>query len=98
MKCFPRSTRRLDLGGKRAIYAREGVGYLCLVDPDVQSLELFELRSAEWVLMETLFDDALVSLPPFEAISFNLGDLWSPRVVHQELPSKSTARLIGTTN
>ena len=95
------STRRLDLGGKRAIYAREGVGYLWLVDPDVQSLEAFESRGTEWALIDTLFDDASVSLPPFEEISFNLGDLWPPRVVHQELLSKSTARseseLIGTT-
>ena len=27
------STRKLDLGGRRAVYAREGVGYLWLVDP-----------------------------------------------------------------
>ena len=88
-------------GGKRAVCAREGVGCLWLVDPDVQSLEAFELRGAEWVLIDTLFDDASVSSPPFEEISFNIGDLWSPRVVHQELPSKSTVgsepEPIGTT-
>ncbi len=85
------STRKLDLGGKRLIYAREGVGFLWLVDPDAHSLEAFELHGTEWVLIDKLFDDASVSLPPFEAISFNLGDLWPPHAVHQELPSKLTA-------
>ena len=80
------STRALDLGGKRAVYAREGVACLWLVDPDACSLEAFMLRGTEWVLMDTLFDDALVSLPPFEAISFNLGDLWPPHAVHKESP------------
>lgn len=80
------STRALDLGGKRSVYAREGVAYLWLVDPDARSLEAFELRGTVWVLMDTLFDDAPVSLPPFEAISFNLGDLWPPHAVHKESP------------
>ena len=85
------STRMLDLGSKREVYAREGVGYLWLVDPDVQSLEAFELHGTEWVLIDKLFDDASVSLPPFEEVSFNLGDLWPPHAVHKELPSKPTA-------
>ena len=84
------STRKLDLGPKRAVYAREGVSYLWLVDPDVQSLEAFELRGNEWVLIDKLFDYASVSLPPFGAISFNLGDLWPPHTVHKELPRKPT--------
>ncbi len=86
------STRKLDLGGKRLIYAREGVGFLWLVDPDAHSLEAFELHGTEWVLIDKLFDDASVSLPPFEAISFNLGDLWPPHAVHRELPRKPTAK------
>ena len=81
------STRKLDLGGKRAVYARECVGFLWLVDPDARSLEVFELRGTQWVLIDTLFDDAPVSLPPFEAVSFNLGHLWPPHVVHKESPS-----------
>lgn len=83
------STRRLDLGGKRAVYAREGVGYLWLVDPDAQSLEAFKLRDTEWVLIDALYGSVAVSLPPFEAISFGLGDLWPPRTVHKAVPSIS---------
>ena len=70
------STRGLDLGIKRAIYAREGVPNLWFIDPDIRTLEAFELRDGQWVLLETLTENDAVSLPPFEAISFSLGDLW----------------------
>ena len=70
------STRAMDQGRKRDIYAREGVAYLWFVDPDVRTLEAFELREGQWVLLKTLTDNDSVSLPPFDAISFNLGDLW----------------------
>ena len=70
------STRALDQGMKRAIYAREGVAHLWFVDPDVRTQEAFELREGQWVLLETLTENDAVSLPPFEAISFSLADLW----------------------
>ena len=70
------STRALDQGSKRTIYAREEVAYLWFVDPDARTLEVFELSGRRWVLVDTLTGDAPVSLPPFEEISFNLGDLW----------------------
>ncbi len=70
------STRAMDQGRKRDIYAREGVVYLWFVDPDARTLEAFELRKGQWVLLKTLTDNDPVSLPPFDAISFSLGDLW----------------------
>ena len=73
------STRRLDQGQKRAVYAREQVSHLWFLDPDARTLEAFELRNGLWVLLETLVDDAQVSLPPFDAISFPLDSLW-PKV------------------
>ena len=74
------STRRLDLSGKRAIYARKGVRHLWFVDPDARTLEAFELRDEQWLLLATLADDASASLPPFDAITFPLGALW-PEVI-----------------
>ncbi|MDE0035810.1 MAG: Uma2 family endonuclease [Deltaproteobacteria bacterium] len=65
-----------DQGEKRGVYAREGVGHLWFVDPDVRTLEAFELRDGHWVLLDTLTGGASVSLPPFDAIRFSLGDLW----------------------
>ena len=73
------STRRLDLHEKRPTYAREGVGYLWLVDPMDRTLEAFELRDGQWVLIATAKDDEPVSVRPFDAITINLGDLWLPR-------------------
>ena len=70
------STRALDQGEKRTIYAREEVDNLWFVDPDIRTLEVFELSGGQWVLVDTLTGDAPVSLPPFEQISFSLGDLW----------------------
>ncbi len=74
------STRQFDQGEKRAVYAREKVPHLWFVDPDVRTLEAFELRGGLWVLLATLVGDAPVSLPPFDAVSFPLGALW-PEVV-----------------
>lgn len=70
------STRRLDLHGKRPVYAREGVGHLGLVDPTDRILEAFELREGQWALIATAKDDDSVSIPPFEAITFGLDALW----------------------
>ena len=84
------STRKFDLGDKSAVYARAGVGYIWFVDPIARSLEANVLRGGKWVESAMLYDDATVSLPPFEAISFNLGNLWPPPTVHKAVPGEST--------
>jgi len=71
------STARVDRIIKMPIYAREGVAHLWLVDPDLKSLEAFELNdNGYWTLIATLKDDDPVSLPPFDAIEFPLDALW----------------------
>lgn len=85
------STRRLDLGKKKAVYAREGVAYHWFVDPLARSLSAYELCATRRVLIDTLHEDAEVSLPPFEAIRFNLADLWLTPTVHKSLPSQISA-------
>ena len=69
-------TRKLDLGAKWAVYARAGVARQWLADPDSYSLGVYELRNGKWVLTDQVYEDAVVSLPPFETFSFNLGCLW----------------------
>ena len=71
------STRRLDLHRKRPIYAREAVAHLWLVDPADRALEAFELRDGQWVLIASAKDDDPICIRPFDAVTFNLGDLWS---------------------
>ncbi len=70
------STRRLDLHGKRPVYAREGVAHLWLVDPVDRALEAFELRDGRWVPIASARDDDPVCIRPFDAVTFSLGDLW----------------------
>ena len=70
------STRLLDQGEKRDLYAREGVRHLWFVDPDARTLEAFELREGRWLLLATLVGNASVSRPPFDTIAFPLDALW----------------------
>ena len=71
------STRKVDLHEKRPIYAREGVPYLWLVDPIDHTLEAFELHDGQWLLIAIAKDDEPVSIRPFDAVTFSLGDLWA---------------------
>ena len=70
------STRKIDLHEKRPLYAREDVVHLWLLDPADRTLEAFELRDGEWVLIAMARDDDPVNIRPFDAITFSLGDLW----------------------
>ena len=70
------STRKVDLQEKRPLYAQAGVRHLWLVDPADRTLEAFELRDGEWVPIATAKNDDPVSIRPFDAITFSLGDLW----------------------
>ena len=69
------NTARDDRAIKMPNYAREGVSWLWLVDPDPKTLEAYELRAGKWTLLATLHDDQPVSLPPFDAIEFPLSVL-----------------------
>ena len=84
------STRRIDLTGKRPIYAREGISYLWLVEPADRTLEAFELKDESWSLIATAKDSDPVSIPPFDAITFNLGDLWPPAPAAAKEPPANT--------
>lgn len=70
------STRRFDVGEKRALYATHGVAHLWLLDPDARTLETFTLAAGKWVLDATFHDDEEVRAAPFEAVGLSLGALW----------------------
>ena len=40
------------------------------------TLEAFEFREGEWVLIASAKDEEPVSNRPFDAITFSLGNLW----------------------
>ena len=72
------SAGRIDCNEKRTDYGREGVSRPWFVDPDARTPEAFELGGGRWTLPATLADDAPVSLPPFDAITFLFDALWPP--------------------
>lgn len=71
------STARFDRAEKLPIYLRHGVRHAWLVDPDLKTLEVFESQNGKWVLLIVLENNAPVSQPPFDAITFDLASLWA---------------------
>lgn len=70
------STERVDRTRKMAVYAREGVKHLWLVDPTPQTLEVYRLESGRWSLLGAHGGAGTVHAEPFEALALELGSLW----------------------
>jgi Uma2 family endonuclease len=70
------STEVRDRTVKMRIYGAAGVPYLWLIDPRQQMIEAFENHDALWVKKGDGTGGDVISLPPFDAISFSLADLW----------------------
>jgi len=70
------STESIDRGKKLAIYAREGVQHAWLLNPLLQTLEVWRLVSQRWSLVGTHADRAHVRAEPFDAIELPLAALW----------------------
>jgi Uma2 family endonuclease len=72
------STARTDRMKKMAVYARERVGHVWLVDPLAQTLEVFRLEGGRWVVVEVYGGDMAVRAEPFEAVGIELKHWWPP--------------------
>jgi Uma2 family endonuclease len=72
------STRAIDHGTKRALYARYGVPYLWLVDPDARVIEAFLLERDRYVLAASVAGARAVDLPPFTSLGLVPDALWPP--------------------
>lgn len=66
------STERIDRGKKLAIYAREGVSHVWLVNPTSETLESYRLENGKWLRLETFAGDMLARIEPFDAIELEL--------------------------
>ena len=69
--------QKLDRIEKMPIYARSGVAHAWLIDPALQSLEVFRLHEKRWLLAETFRGSAKVRAEPFGAIELELATLWA---------------------
>lgn len=58
------------------LYARHGVPYCWLVDPDAKTLEAFALKEENWQSLGLFSGSDRASIPPFDAIILDLGELW----------------------
>ena len=70
------STARIDRTRKLAIYAREGVRHVWLVDPAARTLEVLALESGRWMIAESHGGDEIVRAAPFAAVEIELARLW----------------------
>ena len=71
------STAGKDRIKKLPLYARYQVAYAWLLDPLARTLEAYALRNEGWLLIATLEGDDSVCVPPFDAITFSLAELWA---------------------
>lgn len=70
------STASFDRVKKMRVFAREGVGHACLVDPAARTLEVYRLAEGRWVLLSAHEGTETVRAEPFEEVEVALADLW----------------------
>ena len=73
------ATRRLDRVKKIAVYARHGVEWLWYVDPEAQSLEIYQLQAEHYVHIAAHAGDVTVHAPPFDDLALDLTVLWQTK-------------------
>jgi len=71
------STSKIDRTKKLAIYAREGVRHVWLLDPVARTLEVLRLENGHFAIIATHADDEVVRAEPFADIEMSLRDLWA---------------------
>jgi len=70
------STGLLDRSRKMPIYARAGVAWMWIIDPDPQTLEVFANDGETWRVVVTYGGENVVRAQPFDAIELDLSKLW----------------------
>ncbi len=70
------STTEIDRSTKRQVYARHGVPYYWIVDPEARVVEAYVLSEGAYQLSARVAGSEPVSLPPFSALAFVPASLW----------------------
>lgn len=70
------ATESKDRKIKMPLYARYGVGYLWLIDPEAKVLEAYELAKGEWCLLGVFHGQEPIQVAPFAEVALALGELW----------------------
>nr|VFK41924.1 MAG: Putative restriction endonuclease [Candidatus Kentron sp. TC] len=70
------SNASLDRIVKMTLYAKFQVEHLWLLDPKLQTLEVFTRQKNKWLFCRAFQESDPVAAPPFDALRFDLGALW----------------------
>lgn len=71
-------TARIDRIRKMPIYARERIEHVWLIDPVLNTLEVYQRNDSRWTLLNSYEGNCLIRAAPFDAIEIDLGALWLP--------------------
>jgi Uma2 family endonuclease len=71
------STASVDRTTKLAIYARERVASVWLIDPHVRTLEVLQWEGGRWTLVATHAGVEVVRVVPFSDIKLDLSLIWA---------------------
>ncbi|MEI8254800.1 MAG: Uma2 family endonuclease [Deltaproteobacteria bacterium] len=74
-----RSTERHDRIRKMRVYARERVGHVWLLSPELETLEVCALDGQRYALAQAFDGDEPVRAEPFDAIELDLAAVWGKR-------------------
>lgn len=74
----PSSAAR-DRVTKRNLYARCGIPFYWLIDPEARVLEALALRDGVWVETGVFDESATARIAPFEVVELEVGRLFLPR-------------------
>ena len=70
------ATMLIDRSAKRQLYARYGVPYYWIVDPEARTIEVYILAEGGYQLGARVAGSEAVSLPPFPDLAFVPAALW----------------------
>lgn len=71
------STEARDRADKLPLYARESVGHVWLINPELRTLEVLRRQETQWVLVAIWKGESKVRAEPFEAIELDMALLWA---------------------
>ncbi|MRG94410.1 Uma2 family endonuclease [Polyangium spumosum] len=72
------ATRDYNLRIKRPFYAKHGIPWMWIVDPETRVLVASRLEHGRWFEVGTWREDDRARIAPFDAIELDLSDLWFP--------------------
>jgi Uma2 family endonuclease len=72
------SSESRDRNIKMPIYARFGVAFAWLIDPQAHTLEPYTLDAGAWREIGRFTGSERVAVAPFDAVTISLADLWAP--------------------